>query len=157
MVFWTFWAFLRLQDVTFISGATRSFPWGLQHCEQLQMWMAGAGYEGQRAQQFLYWFWYVWVCVCVSFDIREKETRAEDFDLQGSEHEDLPSKKLTSAVQTSKHLFSFYYISRPKKNHLMAVYNASSYSFLHSKASKLWPWFYLSDFSLINSGSINDE
>lgn len=54
-------------------------------------------------------------CVCALFDIREEETRAEDFDLQGSKHDDLPSKKLTSAVRTSKHLLTFYYISRPKK------------------------------------------
>lgn len=37
------------------------------------------------------------------------------FDLWGSEHDNyyLPSKKLTTALRTSKHLFPFYYIIRP--------------------------------------------
>lgn len=54
-------------------------------------------------------------CVFVRPLISGRRKRVEDFDLQGSEHNDLPSKKLTSAVGTSKHLFPFYYISRPKK------------------------------------------
>lgn len=80
------------------------------------------------------------VCVCSTciFWLQGRETCVEDFDLWGSEHDDydLPSKKLTSALRTSKHLFHFCYIIRPKAFD-GCVTNTNSYSSLLSEASKL--------------------
>lgn len=142
--------------------ATRSFPWGLRHCDQHQMWMAGAGYEGQRfpaVPGLIYTLLCAFACMCVCVSacacmcarvvwLREEETHVADFDLWGTEHDDLPSKKLTNAVRTSTHVFPFYYIIRAKTFD-NCVTNTSSYGSSHSKGRKLreWACSYVSNFS----------
>lgn len=81
-------------------------------------------------------------CMCVYMwrgghrnDSREKET-CRRFDLWGSKHDNyyFPSKKLTTALRTSKHLFSLYYMIKQK---MLAMSNTISCSSLTSKPVKL--------------------
>ena len=107
-------------------GATKVFPWGAQDFDQLQMWVSAAGHERvegpadpeQRADQGCR-KGCCGVRTCrregTDFDFGGGGNMCRRFDLRGSEHDNyyLPSKKLTTALRTSKHLCPFYYIIRP--------------------------------------------
>lgn len=142
---WSSWAPLTRHDVTFISRATKSFPWGLCDFDQLQMWVT-SGYEREEGPavpvEALLKIAVVCECMCVYMwqggqrnDSREKET-CRRFDLWGSKHDNyyLPSKKLTTALRTSKHFFSFYYMIKQK---MLAMSNTIWCSSLTSKPVKL--------------------
>lgn len=108
-----------------------SFFWGGGDFEQLQMWVTETGHERVEGPAVSVWqikaavkvvvLW-LHVCVCDGAQIEQHRlwlqggggNMCRRFDLWGSEHDNyyLPSKKLTTALKTSKPLCPFYYIIR---------------------------------------------
>lgn len=124
---WSVLAPLGVQDVTFIlQGPPKPVPVDLDTLISSRCGWLKQGMKGWRALQFPYseqikaaaktvacvYLWWEGT----DFDFREEET-CRRFDLWGSEHDNyyLPSKKLTTALRTSKHLFPFYYVNKCKQ------------------------------------------
>lgn len=146
MVVWSVLAPLGLQDVTFIlQGPPKPVPLDLDILTSSRCGWLKQGMKGWSTLQFPYseqikaaaktvacvYLWWEGT----DFDFREEEM-CRRFDLWGSEHENyfLPSKKLTTALRTSKHLFPFHYINKCKQMLDGYIYSPSS---LHPKPSPI--------------------
>lgn len=100
-------------------GPPKSSPGGFRTLTITRCGWLMRGIKGWRAQQIKAAVKVVAVCLCAymqegghRFWLRGGGNMCRRFDLWGSEHDNyyLPSKKLTTALRTSKHLCPFYYI-----------------------------------------------